>query len=255
MGRRGAGRRRARWFCAALVAALVAALGSSPLEARAEPDPPGARAAIGDEMRAPEVLAGADTVPFAPRARGWVLESGFGLGLASTQLTGTTSNLRGSVFAGYKIGPWMWTLGAEVSSLTLGTRLSNGFAGAPQDSGGSLVEVMLVPGVRVPLWHAPDGRFELGGELDFGFGRTFGVSGPGADTQLGLPTGTQVTTENFRAFVALGPVVRYWVHPRLAVEAAMLGRGDLASFQNASDTPRHQLDANLLVALRLLMVF
>jgi hypothetical protein len=117
-----------------------------------------------------------------------VLGGGIGIGAPVDALTG-------GLFAGYKIDRIVIGLGFDFFGYWAGT------------GGGSSNDVafLVTPGIRAALVRSSDGRVELTGQADLGFGHTF-VSGAAG-------------TSNFEVRVDAGPGLRYWVHPQLAVTA------------------------------------
>jgi hypothetical protein len=185
-----------------------------------------------------------------PRERGFVLECGLDLRLASTPLEPSSQPLAGSVFAGWKRGRTIVGLGLQLAAV----HNTNTVGGA--SSSGTIVTVLLSPGVRTTVLRGAGDRFELAVETDLGIGRTFGDTGPGADTLLGLPPGTAVLGEIVRLAFSAGPVARYWVHPQLALESLVLGRVDFVVFESfLPESRRFQIDLDVVLGLRLLAVF
>jgi hypothetical protein len=181
---------------------------------------------------------------FAPRERGFALETGLGLRLASTALSGVSPALQGTLHGGYKIGRVTFGLGLELSA----THTSFGA------QSGAIVSLMVTPGVRVALLRAAERRFELAAELDIGVGHDFGDYGPGADVAFSLPPGTEVVGELVRVRVGAGPILRYWLHSQLALESTVIVRGDYIWFGQFEAVARTQFDLNVAIGLRLLAV-
>jgi len=69
--------------------------------------------------------------------------------------------------------------------------------------------ILFSPGVRVALLRSRDQKVELFGEVDLCLGHTFLSPSPDNGTD----------TSNFHLTYTLGPGLRYWVHPQLALSA------------------------------------
>lgn len=112
----------------------------------------------------------------------------------------SVGSLTGGFMAGYRTGCLMLGVGLEIGSAARSS-------GGSSESGTSL---LIVPGIRVGLARTADSRVELFGQLDLGLGHWF-ASG---------------TSSNFHFTYQVGPGVRYWVHPHLAIGVVALLRGD-----------------------------
>jgi hypothetical protein len=98
-------------------------------------------------------------------------------------------------------------------------------------------------GVRVILARTPDQRVEFFGQLDLGIGRLF--------QDATLPPGVYVL-EGFLLVPAIGPGVRYWFHPQVAISASLLFRARLLWFY---DRDVFWTELGLLGSLQLTAVF
>lgn len=111
----------------------------------------------------------------------------------------------------------------------------------------------MAPGLRVTLLRSTDAKIELFGRLDAGFGHTFGDSGPGWDATLGLPPGSNVGGgDNLSVFGAVGPGIRYWPHPQLALVSSVLARGDYVTTSSTPQFKYNQFSFDIMVGLGIL---
>jgi len=157
--------------------------------------------------------------------------------LAGLAYSGTTGTLQGGFLLGYKIDRVI--VGAGLNLSRFANTQSNG-AGGTLTTSDTLVEI--VPGLQVALARSADARVELFGGLDLGFGHVF--VGGGSETA------------NFTFRFAVGPGIRYWVHPQFAIAAltALEGRfGWSGSSGAVGDQGSNQL--SILAGLRCLGVF
>src|SRR4051794_21811099 len=118
--------KRAQSVWLVLSACLVICEGKTRCEP--SPAPESAKLPVGEE----EVIVSAPTVPptrpaatairtgvFAPRERGFALETGLSLRITSTVFTNTTQALLGTLFLGAKRGRVVAGLGIQLSETTL----------------------------------------------------------------------------------------------------------------------------------------
>jgi hypothetical protein len=144
----------------------------------------------------------------------------------------------GGFHLGYKIDRVI--VGAGIDLARIGTSTTQGSSSS--SSSDTLVEI--VPGIQVALARSADARVELYGGLDLGFGHVF-VEG-----------GTEPSNFAFR--FAVGPGVRYWVHPQFAI-AALTGLEGRFAWVTASGTVASQSESihqlSILAGLRCLGVF
>jgi hypothetical protein len=146
------------------------------------------------------------------RMEGGQVYSGFALelhlGSQFLNLTGggtslTVGALSGGFMAGYKISRFIFGLGFELS------RVASGMSTPTASSSTAATGILFVPGLRVAIYRTPDGRVDLFGQFDMGFGTTVEERSPGVATD----------ESDFRLTYDIGPGVRYWVHPQFAFAA------------------------------------
>jgi hypothetical protein len=154
--------------------------------------------------------------PLTPVERGGLVE--IGVGVQGGWLAQFSA--MGRIFAGYKLRRVHFGLGIDLSG---GSRRTGDYSSAP-------IAVVANPGVRVTLVRSADLRLELFGQLDLGVGYTYGDTGPGQAQAFGLPPGTSFY-DQVHFIPALGPGLRYWLHPHFAVSLLVLFRADLAWWQ------------------------
>lgn len=159
-------------------------------------------------------------------ARGVVVEARLGSQLITLSTGGglgstfSVSGLRGGIFGGYKLGRFIFGLGFDLSRVASGS--STGMGGGSTSS--ATTAFQFVPGLKVALVRSADKRVELFGEADFGFGTTV------VERQSGV--------DYFHFSYDVGPGVRYWVHPQLALSAfaGLDGQFEYDSMTNAGVT-------------------
>ena len=121
--------------------------------------------------------------------------------------------VQGGLFAGYKVGRFIFGLGFDIERVakeqTIGATVSS-----------SSTAVLFLPGVRVALLRSADLKVELFGQFDIGYGHTFSDPGPSAPATS--------NTSNHRLVYQVGPGLRYWLHPQFAFSATAALRGDFA---------------------------
>lgn len=157
------------------------------------------------------------------------LESGFAVevGAATQQLLiGDSdvigfSTLRGTLMLGYKAGPLLVGVGFELISLT-DSESSDG-----ADFSVSSTSLAIVPGIRFAFARSADHRAELFGALDLGIGTMWeSRSGSVCDMDPSVCESDQSVT---RYVYGIGPGVRYWMHPQVALVVTSGIRGDILS--------------------------
>src|SRR5437899_2157224 len=114
------------------------------------------------------------------------------LALGGGQQTTAFGSVQGGIFAGYKLGRFIFGLGFDIARTASG-------ASAPgaNDTSQARTAILFSPGVRVAIVRSADQRVELFGEFDIGFGHTF-------DEQSPSPQGTQPSTSNFHLTYVVG---------------------------------------------------
>lgn len=138
--------------------------------------------------------------------QGVVVEARLGTSLLSFTTGGigggtnvSISGLKGGIFGGYKLGRFIFGLGFELERYAAGTSVM----GTSTSSATTVFQ--FVPGVSVAILRSADKRVELFGQADFGFGTTV--------------VDNEQNVDHFHFSYDVGPGVRYWVHPQLALGA------------------------------------
>jgi hypothetical protein len=116
---------------------------------------------------------------------------------------------RGALFAGYQLRRWSFGVGLELAR----TMRSSDDDNTTDDRHESTFAIL--PGARVSIGRSSDGRAELLGIFDLGFGETRFSQDDFSD---------DVVYERFR--IQLGPGVRYWLASSFALGATGLIRHD-----------------------------
>ena len=186
---------------------------------------------------------------FQTREKGFALETGLSLHIGANPLSSLPTNgssgtaLTGGLFGGYKH-----------RRLIIGLGLQLGGAVGSADSTATVVVLIAGPGVRVTLFQSSDRKLEVAGQVDLGVGHTFGSSGA---QQPGV-LGSSVAQDDIRVLAALGPAIRYWVHPQLALVSSILLRLDYVHvntrYPGGTELTSNRYDLNFSVGLGLLAV-
>lgn len=187
--------------------ALAAALVFVPVIASAQP---------GD-------TAGAAPSPEAPAAandRGWLLELRYQQAdtIEIFDNFGTPIRMpepQGAIFAGYQHRRWSFVLGLELARSSWQPDDTTGAVGIAHST------YFLVPGVRVALGRSGDGRGELIGIFDLGFGESTRADDNGFDAD-------DLTIDRLK--LQVGPGVRYWFGSSFAIGASALIRHSRAQY-------------------------
>ena len=136
---------------------------------------------------------------------GFAAEVHLGTSLFSLgQGNGAFNTVQGGFFLGGKIHRVIVGLGFDIERMAAG----QGQTGQ-SDTTTARTSIQFTPGVRVALLRSRDQKVELFGEVDLGLGHTFLSPSPDNGTD----------TSNFHLTYTLGPGLRYWVHPQLALSA------------------------------------
>ena len=203
------------------------------------PEPGSALAALLGPAPTAAVVATPDGVRAVALEEGPV-RSGFAIGASlgvNTVLagmsTGSPGNPQANVQPGFAIGGkvdrLVFTLGAEFTNLSLGTKIVDR-SGAMTTLNQSNSTFLVVPGVQIGLVRSRDGRVELLGAVRFGFGKP--TSDSSQSPAVTTPAST-FSTSQFSFMYEVGPGVRYWAHRHFAVSLLGGFRGDYL-FQNTS---------------------
>ena len=167
--------------------------------------------------------ARAEQAPASQQSSGVVVE----IGVGETLLVGGggSSSLAvvglpfGRLFVGGKTGRAVFGVGFELLRLGSGSSGSGGFSSSSSQT--------LLAGTlngRFVLAQSQDEKVELLAALSLGAGHVFYESSSSASTAPG----------NTRLIWEVGPALRYWVHPQLAVGALAAVRGDHFSADSSS---------------------
>lgn len=105
------------------------------------------------------------------------------------------SALEGGFFAGFKAGDLQLGLGIEFARV----HTSSGGPGGDRDE----TPIVVQPGLRYTFVHSDDHRVDLYGEVDVGIGHSF----------------NDPDVNNIVLRYAVGPGVRFWIHPQFALAA------------------------------------
>ena len=164
------------------------------------------------------------------------LESGFAIevGAATQQLLiGDTdvigfNTLRGGLMLGYKAGPLLVGVAFELVSFT------DSVSSGGSDFSRSFTSLAVVPGIRFAFARSADHRAELFGALDLGIG-TMWEGREDAECEAD-PSLCESDESILRYVYGVGPGVRYWMHPQVALVVTSGVRGDIiSSSQDDSD--------------------
>jgi hypothetical protein len=143
-------------------------------------------------------------------------------------------------------------LGHRGPGLTYGVGFEFGRVGQSSDSGStssgsSATSVLVMPGIRVPIAQVADGRTELLGQVDAGYGASWTSSDAGMDPP---------SVQHLRAQLGLG--LRHWVTPAFAIGATSGLRYDrFSESMDAGGTTSSQAATNtaLITSLQMTGVF
>ena len=124
------------------------------------------------------------------------------------------NDMDGGFFAGAKIRRVIVGAGLDIQRAASGSEIG-GVSTSQSDT-----SLIFMPGVRVAIVRSADERVELYGEFDFGLGHIFTDSDDG----------------NIRFLYQIGPGLRLWFHPQLALGAFMGLRGDFLSRDTGGDS-------------------
>lgn len=158
--------------------------------------------------------------PNQPVDHGFVLRASLGgkANLFATGLTGSSGSLPAGaslevgMMAGYKFG--RATLGLNLGFLSVSSSSSG------SSSSSSVSSLVLGPELQVALWRSLDRRAEILGGAGLGFGHYFLSS-------------SSPSSNNFHLTYQLGPGVRFWAHPHVALEALTGFSGDVLFLYNS----------------------
>jgi len=207
------------------------------------PEPGSALAALlGPSPTAPVVTTPdavhAVVVEAGPVSSGFVIGASLGVnmvlaGLSSSPPSSVQASPQANVQPGFAIGGkvdrLVFTLGAEFTNLSLGTKIVDR-SGAMTTLNQSNSTFLVIPGVQIGLVRSRDGRVELLGAVRFGFGKPTSDSSQNPTVATPAPT---FSTSQFSFMYEVGPGVRYWAHRHFAVNLVGGFRGDYL-FQNTS---------------------
>jgi hypothetical protein len=175
-----------------------------------------------------------------------VLGAGLSLATGQTPLLGSRTGPSGDLHLGFRTGRVI--LGA-------GLRVGAGF-GVNDSSTAIAVHFEMMADIQVTVLRSSDARLELALAIELGGGTTGGHLGPGFSEILGLPPGSQIQPDNLQFFAGIGPLMRYWFHPQLAVSSSVLLRGDLSEVsQPEVSFSFRRFDVNVAIGLGLTAVF
>lgn len=143
----------------------------------------------------------------------------FNGGIGGGASTYTFNGMKGGIFGGYKLGRVIFGLGFDLARFATGASATGGAS-----SSTATTIFTFVPGASVAIVRSADKRVELFGELDLGFGTTV--------------VDRQSDTDYFHFSYAIGPGVRYWIHPQFAFSAlaGLDGQFEYDSVHNAGTT-------------------
>jgi hypothetical protein len=181
----------------------------------ATPAPPAVAAPpVAAEPSAVEASRPAEAAPPTP-ARAVVAEpaptSGTKLAVA-VQSTGLFSTLDNGFFVGGQgASGTVWGVGASVSAVKFdGSSSSNDFL-VTQPTGRTAYGFSIYPGAKFVLARAADGRVDLIGDWDVGFTKYYATDGVGS-----------AISDGYGVWTHLGPGLRLWLTPSLAVSYSAL---------------------------------
>jgi hypothetical protein len=147
--------------------------------------------------------------------RGFVFEANIGTHLAVLDNDiPPLGDLRGGFFLGGKIGRLMIGGSIDISRAAYTTE-AGGFS-----TDASTTRLLFMPGVRFTFLRSADERVELFGQLDLGVGPT--MNDPGDDA--------------FTFVYQVGPGLRLWFHPQLALGAHFGLRGEFTSVDTGNNS-------------------
>jgi hypothetical protein len=199
--------------------AAIALLLLAPAIAAAQPGGAPADAWSDEPIPAPPPEASAPTASDAPAWThdvGLLLEVSLDRARAVAAYDASTGGVRespapaGTLFAGYQGRRWSFGVGLELARTV--DRFEDAFTTAEMTA----TTFGILPGLRVALGHASDGRAELLGIVDVGLGETrFSQSGSGVE---------DLVYQRFR--LQFGPGLRYWVARSVAIGVSGLIRHD-----------------------------
>ncbi|MCP4527657.1 MAG: hypothetical protein GY833_17320 [Aestuariibacter sp.] len=132
------------------------------------------------------------------------------------------SSLQGGFFLGHKIDRVTYGLGFDIwrNSYTRKSEFD--------DRKSSMISFLLVPGVRVAIVRSDDERVELIGQVDVGIGTSI-YKQKDEDEEY---EEYENDYKYFNFTYAVGPGLRYWVHPQFAIGVVAGLRGELLKVSN-----------------------
>jgi hypothetical protein len=179
------------------------------------------------------------------KERGFALTTNLGLGGALIDFGGSgTSRLTPTTLwqvgfgGGYKTGRLLLTVGLDIVNLSSTSSTTMGGTSSSQST--STTSFLVVPGVQVALLRSPDQRVEMIGAVQIGLGR--GVTTTTRDPPTPSPTmPTESSASNLQLSYQVGPGVRAWILPQLAINvlSGVAGRHSF-EFSQSGDTRRVQ---------------
>lgn len=155
--------------------------------------------------------------------RGFALELHLGTRMPITvgQADLQFAELDGGFFAGAKIGRVMVGGSVDLQRVAAGQDAVGGHG----SSSATLMKFM--PGVRVAILRSADERVELYGQFDFGIGHIFINQSPSP--------GTIYEDSNVLISYQIGPGLRVWLHPQLALGMLFGLRGEFLSYDTSDN--------------------
>ena len=159
---------------------------------------------------APVVETTTNIPPAVEAATGVAIELQMETALVQTNTTPALSLPQPGIFIGYRLPGATLGVGLDFERAAQSTELS----GASMDA--STTSFLILPGVRLPLAHSTDGRTELLGRVDAGYGQQ--------SSSNNQSSGDAPAIQHIRLQAA--PALRFWVSRSFAVGAAVGVRYD-----------------------------
>ncbi|MDJ0764974.1 MAG: hypothetical protein QNJ97_18475 [Myxococcota bacterium] len=184
-----------------------------------------------DQVPAPAVSPEPPSQPvekIVQQKTGFVLEPHFGiragLGL-EYEYSYWPSSLEGGVMLGRKEDRVIWGISFDLRRIALIRKFESDFdeGSAARDTDRMSYTIFLIaPGFRVAVFRSNDEKLDLTLQLDLGFGAHVMRNSSDRDD----------VDRSFNFTYAVGPGLRYWIHPQFAIGAVGLLSGDVQGIED-----------------------